>query len=185
MNITNEFDMYEDEEEIDEEEIDEEMHQRMSSTMNITDKFDMREDEDYLIDFHQPNFAKWNGIYKLIQHVRLEEYDHFNVEHYVFRNSNGLTIVANLFMEQWSALVKNNYKNLCESSDEIYIDEEGTYSDNISFVRIDVIYDDKEERWENRADFLCYLESSESQVKSNLTNVLNNKDLTRYITNYL
>lgn len=112
--------------------------------MNITNKFDMYEDEDYLIKFHQPKFAKWDGIYKLINTVTWREHDHFDIGHYVFRNSSGLTILANLFMKQWGVLVKNK-EDLCETSDEIYIDEDGMYAYNIDFLRVDVIHEGSED----------------------------------------
>ena len=152
--------------------------------MNITDTFDLEYDEEYLIKFHEPKFAKWDGIYKLIETEFWAEHDHFDVEYHIFRNSSGLTILADLFMEQWNVLVKNDNQDLCEYSDEIYVDEEGTYADNIGFTVVDVIDEQRNDRWEGRTDFLCYLE--QSQVKQNSTNaILDNKDLTRYITDYL
>ena len=74
----------------------------------------------------------------------------------------------------------------------IYVLEDDTkpfnrmYGNNFtySYNPLDNTYLVREDRWEGRTDFLCYLE--QSQVKQNSTNaILDNKDLTRYITDYL
>lgn len=116
--------------------------------MLITNKFEMYEGEEYSLKFG-PKHAKWDGLYKFIGLVILAEYDHWNEEHYVFRNSNGLTIIAMLTEDQWSVMVKNNDNDLCSSS-EIYKanaeeGEEWIWASGVSCISVEVSCEEEEE----------------------------------------
>lgn len=161
----------------------------MIANMNAR-RGDIYPGDAYFIKFHQPKFEKWDGTYRLIDVVTWTDYwDEPNIEYYVFINSTGLTVLAELSMGRWDVFVKKNNEELCQRSDKIYVDDKGTFANNIKLINVNVIHDKKErereQRWEERFEFLSYLEESKEQVNERVNKIVDNSDLRRFITEYI
>lgn len=67
---------------------------------------------------------------------------------------------------------------------KLYKDETGHLSLSICY-NLNEYVEDENERWNNRADYLTYLEASQVQPNKKVEEVVGNKDLNRYISEYL
>jgi hypothetical protein len=157
------------------------------SIENMNNLIDYCEGKKYLVKFCESRFAEWNGFYEFVSKNNDDEW----FEYFTFKNSTtGLDIIICHSLDRCRGIItphcgfNMNTFQLCKPSD---IDGEGLYINIISFVDVGIIDEDaiREYRWRGRCDLL---EATESQVSSKIDSVsqiVENRDLVRFIADYL
>lgn len=159
------------------------------SIENMNNLIDYCEGKKYLVKFSERGFAVWTGFYEFVSKNNDDEW----FEYFTFKNSTtGLEIVICHSLDRYRGITRHcgfnvNTFQLCNPSD---IDVEGLYINTISFVDVGIIDEEgiKEYRWRCRCEWLNYLEATESHVSSKIdsvTQIVENRDIVRFIADYL
>ncbi len=153
----------------------------------MNDLIDYCEGKEYLLEFKETKFAEWNGSYEFIYCESLSEQDDWRLEYYTFKNSTTGLVIYVFHSDQWYVAINKNTHQLCKPLD---IDDDGIFMNTTSFIDVDIIDEEgiREDRWYDRCELIIYSEATESHVSSKIDSVsqiVENRDLVRFIADYL